>query len=129
MEALVRFEDSMRCHVVTPRSTRFYDETQSFVWLDEKPQAKKNKHDDLIMAMAIACWVYRTYFENYRLAFKANGSSSTGQKPLFAYISKTTRPFAPPGMRPGVAVSTTTTRPAMSSNVELDLEQLKWLLS
>lgn len=133
MEALVRFEDSMRCHVLTPRSNRFYDEVQSFVWLDEKPQAKKNKHDDLIMATAIACWVYRTYFENYRLSCKANGGHLSGQKPLFAYMSKTTKTFG--GINPRNAITMTgNIRAAEEKGKRIQQaaqedDQLKWLLS
>lgn len=130
MEALVRFEDSMRCHVVTPRSARFYEEVQSFVWLDEKPQAKKNKHDDLVIATAIACWVYRTHFENYRLACKTNGGAQGSQKPLFAYMSKSTKSFYS-GYKPThpFAKGPQQPKPAgLPQNVELSLEELKWLL-
>ncbi len=126
-DALARFEDSMRCHVVTPRSSRFYEEVQSFVWLDEKPQAKKGKHDDLIMAMAIACWVYRTYFETYRLSCMGPDGKlrASGDKPLFMYMSKTQRPYTP--MNPNVMISRD--RPRLPAGVELDLDQIKWLLS
>lgn len=140
MEALVRFEDSMRCHVITPRSSRFHEETQSFVWIDEKPQAKKGKRDDLVMAMAIASWVYRTHFENYRLSCKANGGGAGHEKPLFLYMSKTSRTFQG-GINPRVAITTSsmnTKQPVQGRTLDdhakevtkqaQDDDQLKWLL-
>jgi hypothetical protein len=144
LEALVRFEDSIRCHVITPRSQRFYEEAQSFVWIDEKPQAKKGKHDDLVMAMAIASWVYRTHFENYRLACKANGGGLGQEKPLFAYMSRTSKTFTG-GINPQVAITMSSQRPHQPpannpravpleerakqlTKEAADDEQLNWLL-
>jgi len=141
-DALARFEDSMRCHVVTPRSSRFYEEVQSFIWLDEKPQAKKGKHDDLIMAMAIACWVYRTYFETYRLScMSADGKLRTfGEKPLFMYMTKTSRAFVNPNpISPHVLVNRDAGKPPdanqlreerrknLPAGAEQEFEELKWL--
>lgn len=139
-DALARFEDSMRCHVVTPRSSRFYDETQTFVWLDDKPQAKKGKRDDLVMAMAIACWVYRTYFEVYRLSCRGPDGQlrMTGEKPLFMYMSRTSKPFVNP-INPGLLVSRDHGKPRdpnlvreerrqkLPGGVEQEFEELKWL--
>ncbi len=143
-DALIRFEDSMRCHVVTPRSSRFYDETLTFVWIDEKPQAKKGKRDDLIMAMAIACWVYRTYFEVYRLSCRgADGLlRMTGDKPLFMYMTKTSKAYAPiNSINPNVMISRDAgkspdqnllreeRRRKLPAGAEQEFEELKWLRS
>ena len=138
-DALIRFEDSMRCHVVTPRSSRFYDEVQSFVWIDEKPQAKKGKHDDLVMAMAIACWVYRTYFEVYRLSCCGPDGQlrASGVKPLFMYMSKTTKTYNP--IKPNILLSRDIDkqrdskllleerRKKLPSGIEQEFEEFKWL--
>lgn len=124
LEALTRFEDSMRCHVVTPRSSRFHEEAQTFVWLDEKPQAKKGKHDDLIMCTAFACWAYRTYFENYRLGCLTQGKTAV-DKPLFMYMSKTSKAFVPIHARHVVA----TDRLPPPRQVDLEQDQVKWLLA
>jgi hypothetical protein len=146
MEALAKLEDSMRCHHVHPRSNRLYEEFQSFVYTEkdngsgeqkQKPQAKKGKHDDLVMACAIACWVYRTYFENYRLSFLNNpNGSQTTEKPLFMYMSRDSRPYQsrqkplgapmPAAMHPRLAVSLD--KPMSPQSVELDPHHLKWLL-
>lgn len=138
-EALVKFEDSMRGHAVIPRSSRFYDEVQSFVYIDDKPQAKKGKRDDLIMAMAIACWVYRTYFENYRLSFKGTGAGLKAEKPLFMYMSRTTKPMSSP-LNPYAAITRDgakadpqkvreARRRLLPGNAEQEMEELRWLLS
>lgn len=48
---------------------------KTFVWKNGKPQAMKGYHDDLIMALAIACWVRDTAIQssardlNYQKAF------------------------------------------------------------
>ena len=48
---------------------------KTFVWKNGKPQAMKGYHDDLIMALAIACWVRDTAIQansrdlNYSKAF------------------------------------------------------------
>ena len=48
---------------------------KTFIWRNGKPQAMKGYHDDLIMAMAIACWVRDTAIQasardlNYQQAF------------------------------------------------------------
>jgi hypothetical protein len=47
----------------------------TFIWRNGKPQAMKGYHDDLIMALAIACWVRDTALQssardlNYQKAF------------------------------------------------------------
>ena len=48
---------------------------KTFIWRNGKPQAMKGYHDDLIMALAIACWVRDTALQtnardlNYQKAF------------------------------------------------------------
>ena len=48
---------------------------QTFVWVHGKPQAMKRNNDDLIMALAIGCWVRDTAIQanardlNYQKAF------------------------------------------------------------
>ena len=48
---------------------------RTFIWKNGKPQAMRSYHDDLIMALAIACWVRDTALQtsardlNYQKAF------------------------------------------------------------
>ena len=48
---------------------------KTFIWKNGKPQAMKSYHDDLVMALAIGCWVRDTAIQanardlNYHKAF------------------------------------------------------------
>ena len=44
-------------------SSRTYHEFKTFIWHNGKPQAMRSYNDDLIMALAIACWVKDTALE------------------------------------------------------------------
>ncbi len=54
---------------------RTINEMKTFIWKNGKPQAMKGYNDDLIMALAIACWVRDTAIQtsardlNYQKAF------------------------------------------------------------
>jgi hypothetical protein len=58
---------------------------KTFIWKNGKPQAMKSYHDDLIMALAIGCWVRDT-------ALQANARDLNYQKAFLGAIitSKTT---------------------------------------
>jgi hypothetical protein len=51
------------------------NELRTFIWTNGKPQALKGYNDDLVMALAIACWVRDTALQtnqrdlNYKKAF------------------------------------------------------------
>ena len=40
-----------------------FHEVKTFIWNNGKPQAMRSYHDDLIMSLAIACWVRDTALE------------------------------------------------------------------
>ena len=44
-------------------SSRTYHEFKTFIWHNGKPQAMRYYNDDLVMALAIACWVRDTALE------------------------------------------------------------------
>ena len=56
-------------------SSRTINEMKTFIWKNGKPQAMKGYNDDLIMALAIGCWVRDTALQtsardlNYQKAF------------------------------------------------------------
>ena len=58
---------------------------KTFIWRNGRPQAMKGYNDDLIMALAIACWVRDT-------ALQANARDLNYQKAFVnaIYTSKTT---------------------------------------
>lgn len=62
--ALDKLEEYIRTHTLTIRSVRLLNELRNFIWRvtarGSKLQAAENKNDDLVMAMAIACYVRDT---------------------------------------------------------------------
>jgi len=57
---VAKFEEFIRNKLVNIYSVRTYNETKTFIWNNGKPQAMRGYHDDLIMSLAIACWVRDT---------------------------------------------------------------------
>ena len=60
---VAKLEEYVRNKLVKPRSSRLFHEVKTFIWNNGKPQAMRSYHDDLIMALAIACWVRDTALE------------------------------------------------------------------
>ena len=57
-----KLEELIRNKLLNIKSKRLYNEMQTFIWNNGKPQAMKKHNDDLIMACAIGCWVKETAF-------------------------------------------------------------------
>jgi len=57
---IAKFEEFARNKLIKTHSKRFVAELRTFVWKAGKPQAMKGYNDDLIMSLAIACWVHDT---------------------------------------------------------------------
>jgi hypothetical protein len=57
---IAKLEEFVRNKLITIYSQRFLKEITTFIWYNGKPQAMKGYNDDLVMAMAIACWVRDT---------------------------------------------------------------------
>ena len=57
---VAKLEEFIRNKLIKIKSKRMYNEMQTFVWQNGKPQAMKKNNDDLIMACAIGCWVKDT---------------------------------------------------------------------
>tara|TARA_R110000824_G_scaffold46692_7_gene133850 strand:+ start:43959 stop:45542 length:1584 start_codon:yes stop_codon:yes gene_type:complete len=72
---IAKLEEFLRNKLITTYSSRISNEMKTFIWNNGKPQAMKGYHDDLIMALAIACWVRDTAIQtsardlNYQKAF------------------------------------------------------------
>ncbi len=72
---IAKLEEFIRNKLIKLYSTRTISEMKTFIWRNGKPQAMKGYHDDLIMALAIACWVRDTALQanardlNYQKAF------------------------------------------------------------
>ena len=61
---VAKLEEFIRNKLITIYSPRTINEMKTFIWRNGKPQAMKGYHDDLIMALAIACWVRDTAIQN-----------------------------------------------------------------
>ena len=55
-----KLEEFIRNKLITTYSLRLINELQTFIWYNGKPQAMRGYNDDLIIALAIACWVRDT---------------------------------------------------------------------
>ena len=72
---VAKLEEFIRNKLIKIYSSRTVNEMKTFIWRNGKPQAMKGYHDDLIMALAIACWVRDTALQsntrelNYKKAF------------------------------------------------------------
>tara|TARA_R110000822_G_scaffold156489_1_gene296303 strand:- start:28 stop:1635 length:1608 start_codon:yes stop_codon:yes gene_type:complete len=57
---IAKLEEFIRNKLITIRSLRLLNELKTFIWYHGKPQAMKGYNDDLVIALAIACWVRDT---------------------------------------------------------------------
>jgi hypothetical protein len=56
-QILTKLEELIRNKQLKTYSQRLYDQLQAFVWHGNKPMASKDSYDDLIMSLAIGCWL------------------------------------------------------------------------
>ena len=72
---VAKLEEFIRNKLIKVYSSRIINEMKTFIWKNGKPQAMKGYNDDLIMALAITCWVRDTALQanardlNYQKAF------------------------------------------------------------
>lgn len=57
---VAKLEEFIRNKLINIYSQRTFNEFKTFIWNNGKPQAMRSYHDDLIMALAIGCWVRDT---------------------------------------------------------------------
>jgi hypothetical protein len=61
---IAKLEEFIRNKLIKVYSSRTVNEMKTFIWRNGKPQAMKGYNDDLIMALAIACWIRDTAIQN-----------------------------------------------------------------
>ena len=90
---VAKLEEFIRNKMIRTYSTRIYHELKTFIWHNGKPQAMRSYNDDLVMALAIACWVRDT-------ALNVNKRDIEYKKALLdsMYMQKTTMNTAIKGM-------------------------------
>ena len=74
-------EEFVRNRVIKFKSGRLYQELETFVWNNGRPEAMRGYHDDLVMSMAICCWVRDT-------ALTVNKRESAYTKAILGSIMK-----------------------------------------
>ena len=57
---IAKLEEFIRNKLLNVSSNRLVDEIRTFVWQNGRPQAMRGYNDDLVMSLAIACWVRDT---------------------------------------------------------------------
>ena len=57
---IAKLEEFIRNKIIKTHSSRIISELRTFIWHNGKPTAMKGYNDDLVMALAIACWVRDT---------------------------------------------------------------------
>tara|TARA_R100001594_G_C4041727_1_gene263372 strand:- start:298 stop:1887 length:1590 start_codon:yes stop_codon:yes gene_type:complete len=60
---VAKLEEFVRNELITIKSIRTYQELKTFVWRNGRPEAQRGYNDDLVMSLAIACWVRDTVLE------------------------------------------------------------------
>ena len=64
-----KLEELIRNKSILIPSSRFYNEMKTFVWHETKPGAMRGNNDDLIISLAIGCWLFEaspTFGKNSR---------------------------------------------------------------
>jgi hypothetical protein len=57
---IAKMEEFIRNQLITLYSSRIVGELKTFIWKNNKAQAMRSYNDDLVMALAISCWVRDT---------------------------------------------------------------------
>tara|TARA_R110000824_G_scaffold187556_1_gene368801 strand:+ start:1133 stop:2719 length:1587 start_codon:yes stop_codon:yes gene_type:complete len=57
---VAKMEEFIRNKLIKIYSSRIINEFKTFIWHNNRPQAMRSYHDDLVMSFAIACWVKDT---------------------------------------------------------------------
>tara|TARA_R110002110_G_scaffold6993_1_gene34739 strand:- start:3486 stop:5072 length:1587 start_codon:yes stop_codon:yes gene_type:complete len=60
---IAKLEEFIRNQLIIIYSSRIVNEFKTFIWNNNKAQAMRSYHDDLVMALAIGCWVRDTALE------------------------------------------------------------------
>lgn len=64
---VAKLEEFIRNKEIILRSPRTIDELDTFVWKNGTPKAMSGANDDLVMSLAIACWIFeRVVVESYQ---------------------------------------------------------------
>jgi hypothetical protein len=57
---IAKLEEFVRNKLINLKSMRLLQELRTFVWNNGRPEAMRGYNDDLVMSLAIACWIRDT---------------------------------------------------------------------
>ena len=83
---VAKLEEYIRNKLIKINSNRIFHEFKTFIWYNGKPQAMRSYNDDLVMSLAIACWVRDT-------ALQENQREVEYKKAMLGGIMKSTQTF------------------------------------
>jgi membrane carboxypeptidase/penicillin-binding protein PbpC len=105
VQILSKLEELIRNGHLKTYSQRLYDQLQAFVWNGNKPMASKDSYDDLIMSLAIGCWLVEggTTVNQHQVAMAyamlaATGKNSRDQSQMPGNI-QSAQPLVNPSIR------------------------------
>ena len=81
---IAKLEEFIRNKLITVYSSRTVEELKTFIWYNGRPQAMRGYSDDLVMSLAIACWVRDT-------ALSVNQREIEYQKAMMSAITTSNR--------------------------------------
>lgn len=105
---LANFEEALRNGKIKTYSHRLYSELKTFIWNGNKITAMKGYNDDLIMSLAIGCWLANDNSDTYNvsqleqaaamlkgMAINNTNINNTGLNPFYNNRQNSTNPFIP----------------------------------
>ena len=81
---IAKMEEFVRNKLLKVNSQRTAEELKTFIWQNGRPQAMRSYNDDLVIALAIGCWVRDT-------AFTANQRELNYKKAMIGGLSVSSR--------------------------------------
>jgi len=60
---VAKMEEFIRNNLITLNSARTFQELKTFIWKNGRPEAQRGYNDDLVMSLAIGCWVRDTVLQ------------------------------------------------------------------
>lgn len=134
---LANLEESLRNNQIKTYSSRLYSELKTFIWNGKKITAMKGYNDDLIMSLAIGCWLSNSSSNNYShvqqeqanailrgMEFNNKNIKDTQISPFYNNNQSSVNPFIP------VFMPQNTFGNSSSNNItpKNPLGDLRWLL-
>jgi hypothetical protein len=117
---LAKLEELLRNRQLTSYSSRFYEELKVFTWSTGRAQARSGFNDDLVMSMAIGCWLFDG-------AADFSKSTSGLNEAMLSAMSKNQRSYndTPDQALAPVGVYNSSNRNTAGNNVKQDLIKTK----